>query len=156
MLASVSVSILISISLVVCSSDTVLNSEYHDSVYAKCEPSRNSCRDCYLALVKSLLGSADNVFSLASAFSPPSQYQPEHVIVTYTFQNETLHRDKTWFWSKSTAYYLFPMDVLQKLSFYLSKNQDLYQQHVIVTLNATDCWGVSNDYMMLLTQRVSP
>ena len=55
--------------------------------FAKCEPNREKCRDCYFALVKSLLGRADNVFSLINAFSPPGKNEPEYVIVTYSFQN---------------------------------------------------------------------
>ena len=123
--------------------------------FAKCEPNREKCRDCYFALVKSLLGRADNVFSLINAFSPPGKNEPEYVIVTYSFQNSTLSEDKNWFWSKSVAYYLFPMNVLQMLSLFLSKNDLKYQQQVRVTLNATECWGVNNDYMTLLTQKVS-
>ena len=91
------------------------------------------------------------MFNLTQAFSPPGNYEPEYVIVTYTYpQNE----DKIWFWSKSIAYYMFPMDVLQRLSFYLSKDKLKYQQHVRVTLD-NECFGVSNDYMKLLTQNVS-
>ena len=81
--------------------------------------------------------------------------QSSYVIVTYSFQNSTLSEDKNWFWSKSVAYYLFPMNVLQMLSLSLSKNDLKYQQKVRVTLNATECWGVENDYMTLLTQKVS-
>ena len=148
--------------------------------FAKCEPNREKCRDCYFALVKSLLGRADNVFNLTNAFSPPGKSEPEYVIVTYRFDNYTLTEEKNWFWSKSVAYYLFSMNTFQVLSLFLSKGNQLawhspswhsplhrstwhprpddnqrYQQHVRVTLNATECWGVNNDYMTLLTQKVS-
>ena len=126
--------------------------------FAKCEPHKEECGECYFALVKSLLGSADNVFNLMKAFSPPNGYEPEyvHVIVTYIFYyNSTVIEKKNWFWSKSVAYYMFPMDILQKLSLYLTKDRFKYQQEVSVTLNATECWGVNNDYMTLLTQKVS-
>ena len=125
--------------------------------FAKCEPNREKCRDCYFSLVKSLLGRADNVFNLINAFSPPLKNEPEYVVVTYRFHNSTLSEERNWFWSnlKSVAYYLFPMDVLQMLSLFLSKGDQKYQQHVGVTLNATECWGVNNDYMTLLTQKVS-
>ena len=86
------------------------------------------------------------------AFSPPNGYEPEYVIVMYIFHNDTLREEKNWFWSKSVAYYMFPMGVLQKLSLYLTKDD---QQQVSVTLSATECWGVNNDYMTLLTQKVS-
>lgn len=132
-----------------------ISSENQEFAFAKCEPNREKCRDCYFALVKSLLGSADNVFNLIKAFSPPGENEPEYVTVTYTFSNHTLNEDKNWFWSKSVAYYMFPMGVLQKLSFFLSKDELKYQQQVSVTLNATECWGVTNDYMTLLTQKVS-
>lgn len=123
--------------------------------FAKCEPHKEECRDCYFALVKSLLGNADNVFNLTKAFLPPNENEPEYVTVTYIFHNNTMSEEKNWFWSKSVAYYIFPMGVLQMLSFYLTKDDFKYQQQVSVTLSATECWGVNNDYMTLLTQKVS-
>lgn len=95
------------------------------------------------------------MFELTKAFYPPGKYEPEYVVVTYQFSNQSVYEDRTWFWSKSIAYYIFPMNVLQKLSLFLSKGEEKYQQQVRVSLNATKCWKVRDDYMMLLTQRVS-
>ena len=77
--------------------------------------------------------------------------EPEYVTVTYNFRSKTLNEDKDWFRSKSVVYYMFPMGILQMLSLFLSKDDEKYQQEVSVTLNATECWGVGNDYMTVLT-----
>ena len=147
---------ILSLALLMSQCLSSMNGENQEQfTFAKCEPNREECRDCYFSLVKSLLGKADNVFNLINAFSPPGKNEPEYVIVTYHFDNDALIEEKNWFWSKSVAYYLFPMDVLQMLSLFLSKGDQRYQQHVRVTLNATECWGVKNDYMTLLTQKVS-
>ena len=77
------------------------------------------------------------------------------MIVTYQFHNDSMNVEKIWFWSKSIVNFLFSMDTLQKLSFFLTKGEDKYKQQVHVSLNATECWKVSDEYMTLLTQRVS-
>ena len=146
---------LVTLTLLLACLNSISSEKNQEFTFAKCEPHREKCRDCYFALVKSLLGSADNVYSLINAFSPPGKNELEYIIVTYNFQSYTMNVDKNWYWSKSVAYYMFPMLVFQTLSLLLSKNSIKYQQHVTVTLNATECWGVNNGYMTLLTQKVS-
>ena len=66
-----SLSLVLLILFLVCTK--TMSSENQDFTLAKCEPDREQCRDCYFALVRSLLGSADNMLSLISVFSPPGK-----------------------------------------------------------------------------------
>ena len=131
---TVALSLVLLALLMTCSNSISSVSQIMQEVaFVKCEPHKEECQDCYFALVKSLLGSADNVFNLTKAFSPPNRDEPEYVIVMYTFRNDTMSEEKNWFWSKLVAYYMFPMGVLQMLSFYLTKDDFKYQQQVSVT-----------------------
>ena len=137
----------------------VLNSsnETGKFTFGRCQPGKESCRDCYLALVKELLGNDENVINLSLAFTAPVQDEPNSVIVTYNFINDTMHSKATWFWAQSGAYFLHPLFVFQFISLLFGNPRPLYEREVDVTLNATECYGVENnlDFMILLTQRVS-
>ena len=50
-----------------------------------CKPGKENCTECYLTLVKSLLGNGDNMFNLMNVFTPPDLNPPEHVVVNYHF-----------------------------------------------------------------------
>jgi hypothetical protein len=60
-----------------------------------------------------------------------------------------------WFWATTFGYFLHPLAHFQYMSLLFGKPEPLHQQSVNVTLNATECYGVSDDFMLLLTQRVS-
>ena len=124
-------------------------------VFGECQPGKESCRDCYLELVKSLLGNGDNVFNLSYEFTPPLEDVPNSVIIKYHFVNETMHYTKRWFWAQSGAYFLHPLFVFQFISFLFGNPKPIYERVIDVTLNATECYGVDKRYMILLTQRVS-
>ena len=134
-----------------------------NTTFGECQPEKESCRDCYLGLVRAVLGRDDNVFNLSQAFTPPTFDQPNSVIVNYQFVNECLDNDScvhvneihTWFWAKSGAYLLHPLATFQFISLFFGNAQPLYEREVYVTIDATECYGVSADHMTLLTQRVS-
>ena len=123
--------------------------------FGDCEPGRETCQNCYLTLVKSLLGNGANVLNLTNAFFPPNLNPPDSVIVIYHFRNQSVHTQSLWFWASSFGYFLHPMQYFQFVSLLFGKPQPHYEQTVEVTLDATECLGVSNEYMLLLTQRVS-
>ena len=123
--------------------------------FGKCCPGKDSCRECHYELVVHLLGDAENVFNLTEGFFPPNNNSTHSMIINYRFYNETVDELHSWFWAQSAVHYLFPMVVFQFLSCFFGKPEPLYQRKVMVTLDATDCLGVSNEYMALLTQRVS-
>lgn len=124
-------------------------------IFGKCQSGKESCRDCYLELVKSLLGNDENVFNLSYEFTPPLEDAPNSVIIKYHFVNETMHYTKRWYWAQSGAYFLHPLFVFQFISFLFGNPKPIYERVIDVTLNATECYGVDNRHMILLTQRVS-
>ena len=65
--------------------------------FGDCKPGKESCTECYLTLVKSLLGNGDNVLNLMNVFTPPNLNPPEHVIVTYLFDGHGVDDKKVWF-----------------------------------------------------------
>ena len=130
--------------------------------FGECQLDKASCQECYLGLVRSLLGRGDNVFNLSQVFTPPTFDQPNSVIVNYRFFNECTDSNDscvdeihTWFWAESGAYLLHPLATFQFISLLFGNAQLLYEREVYITLDATECYGVSADHMTLLTQRVS-
>ena len=83
----ITAAILMSLASTACSSGGEEN-----FTFGGCEPGKETCRDCYLTLVKSLLGNGGNVFNLTNAFFPPNLNPPDVVIVTYNFRNESTDR----------------------------------------------------------------
>jgi hypothetical protein len=134
---------------------TAGNADPPDFVFGECQPGKESCRDCYLELVKSLLGNGENVFNLSYEFTPPLEDVPNSVIIKYHFINETMHYTKRWYWAQSGAYFLHPLFVFQFISFLFGNPKPIYERVIDVTLNATECYGVDKRHMILLTQRVS-
>ena len=128
--------------------------------FGACEPGKESCQECYLTLVKELLGNDGNVFNLSYVFTSPVHDEPSAVVVNYHFRfdNDTPDEVDTWFWAQSGAYILHPLFIFQFISLFFGNPKPIYEQVVNVTLNATECYGVQNNlqYMILLTQRVSP
>ena len=139
----------------ILSNNTATTVIAYDFFFGRCEPGKESCRDCYVALVMSLFESDGNMFNLSQAFFPPTIDAPDSVIVEYHFKNETMHSAEHWFWATSGLYFFYPMKILQFTSLFFGKPTPLYERKVVVTLNASHCYGVSLDYMIMLTQRVS-
>ena len=133
--------------------------ESDDLTFGACEPGKESCQDCYLALVKELLGNDGNVFNLSYVFTSPVRDEPSTVVVNYHFRfdNDTLDEVHTWFWAQTGAYILHPLFIFQFISLFFGNPKSFYEEIVTVTLNATECYGVQKNlkYMTLLTQRVS-
>ena len=138
------------------------NCQLQNTTFGECQPEKASCRECYLELVRAVLGRDGNVFNLSQTFTPPTFDQPNSVIVNYRFFNECnssndscMDETHTWFWAKSGAYLLHPLATFQFISLLFGNAQPLYEREVYVTINATECYGASADHMTLLTQRVS-
>ena len=129
-----------------------------DFIFGACEPGKESYQECYLTLVKELLGNDGNVFNLSYVFTSPVRDEPSAVIVNYHFRfdNDTAE-PHTWFWAQTGAYILHPLFVFQFISLFFGNPKPIYEQVVHVTLNASKCYGVQKnlEYMTLLTQRVS-
>ena len=85
-----------------------------NTTFGECQLDKASCQECYLGLVRALLGRDDNVFNLSQVFTPPTFDQPNSVIVNYRFFNECNDSNNscvdeihTWFWAESGAYISF-------------------------------------------------
>jgi hypothetical protein len=130
--------------------------------FGECLPDKATCQECYLGLVRAVLGRDDNIHNLSQAFTPPAFDQPKSVIVNYHVFNECnngsdscIHEIHTWFWAKSGAYLLHPLATFQFISLLFGNSESLYEREVDVTLDATECYDYDPDHMSLLTQRVS-
>ena len=68
--------------------------------FGACQPGKESCQECYLTLVKSLLGDDQNVFSLSNVFTSPIKDEPSSVVVNYHFRfDDGTDEVYTWFWA---------------------------------------------------------
>ena len=85
------ITVIVMVSVAIGSSD--------EFTFGECQPGKESCQDCYLELVRSLLGNDENVFNLSYVFTPPLDDSPNSVIVNYHFRNETVDYVKRWFWA---------------------------------------------------------
>ena len=126
-----------------------------DFEYSRCNEGKDSCRDCYAELVRAVLGNDDNIFSLNKAFFSPRTNPAEFVVITYHFKNESMDKSEVWFWTEQSSYLLHPLHTFQFLSLFFGKPEAFYTQEANIILNATDCWGVDDAHLELLTQRVS-
>ena len=144
---------------------TVGNCQLQNTTFGECQQEiAASCQQCYLELVRAVLGRDDNIFNLSKIFTPPIFDHPSFVTVYYHFFNECIYNNSsdfcmdeihTWFWAKSGAYLLQPLVTFQFISLFFGNAVTLYEREVYVTLDATECYGVDPDHMILLTQRVS-
>ena len=146
------ISFLLGFSIII--SSVIPSSATNNFVFGECSPGKDNCRDCYISLAQSLFQSDENVFNLSKAFFPPDTNTPEFVVVRYHFQNASYNDTKTWFWSASATYFLYPIATFQFLSLFFGKPEAFWTAEVDVTLNATECEGAKNEHLTMLTQRV--
>ena len=124
--------------------------------FGACQPGKESCRDCYNALAKSLLDNDENVFNLSTAFTAGDLDDPSLVIVNYWFQfNEEPSRVETWLWANTQTYFLLPLGMFQFISLFFGNPKRFYEKSVNFILNGTECYGAQSTHMHLLTKRVS-
>ena len=115
----------------------------------------DTCAGCYHLLVYNLLTSDTNQYNMQRAFFPPRTASPVVVTVTYQFRNNMTegNNTKVWFWTASAFYHFQPLQILQYTSLFFSDLKSRTQE-VELTLDS-ECAGANDDYMRLLTQRVS-
>lgn len=125
-------------------------------IFGECQPGKESCRDCYLTLVKSLLGNDGNVFNLSRIFTTGDFDEPSFVKVNYWFQFDGINKNEssTWFWAKTQTYLFHPLEIFQFISLFFGNPRELYETTINLSLNGTECDGVNDNHMRLLTQRV--
>ena len=131
----------------------------------ECSAGKDSCQDCYAKLVSQITDRDENQFNLQKAFFPPDKSSPVFVTVHYRFVDscnsfgtdddamQMSNDTKVWFWSETIFYLMQPIHVLQFTSLLFS-NTDTSSSEVCFELDP-ECYGVSDDFLRLLTQRVS-
>lgn len=113
---------------------------------------QTNCSNSFFLLEQSLLQSTDNRFHLLKVFYPPRQARPVLVNVTYTFDGLD-NSTQTWYWSESEFYLIQPLEIFQFTSLLLSDMP--YRSGEVSILLAGDCSSAPEDYMQMLTTRVS-
>lgn len=110
-----------------------------------------SCTDNYYRLEGSLLSNQENRYQLMRTFYPPRSPRPVIVKVIYIYSGD-MNYTNTWFWTESQFYLIQPLEIFRYTSLFFS-NLPHRQSEVRVELDE-DCFGASDEYMELLTQRV--
>ena len=133
----------------------------------QCDPGEeDDCAKCYDALVNEIIINEQNRYNLQKAFFPPGVANPVFVTVFYIF-TRNLTGDgstnyiepgpgtnfETWFWTKSSSYLFQPLVSIQFTPLLFS-DPGLREDKVNLYLQPR-CANSSNDFKMLLTQRVS-
>ena len=126
----------------------------------QCDPEADTCATCFNLLVSSTITPERNQYNMQKAFFPPDTSNPVYVTVHYIFVNESgdAVNESLWFWSESTYYASFhPLRIYQFTSLFFG---DFVFRKTNLTLtvqtNSTmNCNEASDEFMMMLTQRVS-
>ena len=118
----------------------------------------DSCKQCYKSLVVEVLSRDSNVYNLQQAFFAPNGSVPVFVTVRYHYVNESNHvmnpdSPVVYFWSSAIYFFFHPVKIFQFTSLLFS-DPALQTESLDLQLNAS-CNGTSEEYMTLLTQRVS-
>ena len=80
----------------------------------------DTCSDCLNRLAYETLKPSSNQYNLQNAFFPPDKLPPIYVQVTYLydFENGSIEKGNSWFWSTSGYYLYQPLAVLQFTSLF--------------------------------------
>lgn len=110
-----------------------------------------TCSTCFSLLVTETIASDENQFKLQQAYFPPNRLPPTFVLVHYSFGNDDEY--DTWIWTTSPYFLVHPPPLLLYTSLFFSHTTDPSAElHLTLDWN---CRNASEDYKMLLTQRVS-
>ena len=116
------------------------------------------CSKSYKALIVNLLKNSTNFFNMQRVFFPSNGTTPDFVIVTYHYDSESNvsspEVNKTvWFWSSAVYFFYHPIQIFQFTSLMFS--DPLLQQSNLELYLPAECSRADDDFMKLLTQRVS-
>ena len=116
-----------------------------------CNYTDDTCSTCFNRLVSDTITPEPNQYNMQKAFFPPQKENPVYITVYYVFPDGT---QKTWFWSESTYFSSFhPLRIYQFTSLFFG--DFIFQaEELTLTIHNMECKNASDDYMMLLTQRV--
>ena len=130
-----------------------LNSTISQTIEADCSKS-------YKALVINLLKNSINFFNMQMVFFPANGTTPDFVIITYHYDLDSNASSVepevnkiVWFWSSAVYFFYHPIRIFQFTSLVFS--DPLLQQSNLELYLPAECSNATDDYMKLLTQRVS-
>lgn len=124
-----------------------------------CDSVKDTCTTCFNLLVSNTITPERNQYNLQKAFFPADTANPVYVTVHYVFMDgSNLVGEKLWFWSESSYYATFhPLQIYQYTSLFFG-DFDIHRKDLNLTIqvdNVTmNCDKASDEFMMLLTQRV--
>ena len=110
----------------------------------------DTCNSSYKSLAKALLDDDRNFYTLQSTFFPPISTSPVFVTITYVYNDSN---NTTFFWSSAVYFFFHPVRIFQFTSLLFSDPSLRYNE--ITLFLPEDCYDASDDFMLLLTQRVS-
>ena len=118
------------------------------------------CSKSYKALIVNLLKNSTNFFNMQMVFFPANGTTPDFVIITYHYDSdinasspEPEVNKTVWFWSSAVYFFYHPIRIFQFTSLMFS--DPLLQQSNLELYLPAECSKATDDYMKLLTQRVS-
>ena len=112
----------------------------------------DACNTSYTSLAKALLDDDRNFYTMQSTFFPPISTSPVFIAVTYVYNN-SVNNNRTFFWSSAVYFFFHPVRIFQFTSLLFSDPSLRYNETTLYL--PEDCRGTSDDFMLLLTQRVS-
>ena len=119
-----------------------------DSPAATTEP---TCANSFHLLEADLLSRPQNRFLLSTKFFPPRDANPVIIKVDYVYEDSNF--TNVWFWSESEFYFIQPLEIFLYTSLFFA-NQP-YRQSTLTLKLSPDCLNAEEQYMRVLTQRVS-
>ena len=109
------------------------------------------CSSSFHLLEADLLSRPQNRFLLSTKFFPPRDANPVIIKVDYVYEESNM--TNVWFWSESEFYFIQPLEIFLYTSLFFA-NQPYRQSSLTLELSP-DCLNAEDQYMEILTQRVS-
>ena len=126
--------------VIICCKKVMCQSEMDES---------DACNTSYTSLAKALLEDDRNFYIMQSTFFHPISTSPVFITITYVYNN-SVNSNRTFFWSSAVFH---PVRIFQFTSLLFSDPSLRYNETTLYL--PEDCHGASDDFMLLLTQRVS-
>ena len=109
------------------------------------------CSSSFHLLEADLLSRPQNRFLLSTKFFHPRDANPVIVRVDYVYEDS--NDTNVWFWSESEFYFIQPLEIFLYTSLFFA-NQP-YRQSTLTLELSPDCLNAEEQYMEILTHRVS-
>ena len=110
----------------------------------------NTCQSSFHSLEQDFLSRVDNRYKITRTFYHPRNPRPVVIKIHYSYPDGA---NQTWFWSESQFYLIQPLEIFQYTSLFFS-NLPHRQTQVTLALSQ-ECEGIGDEFMEVLTQRVS-